>query len=760
MDRDPAMANAARRALEPFGPERAQVFTAPYSSLGSLVSQAVGAWGGRLGAAQAAATARATGSAEPCAAPEGSAGALPACGGSAGAAAEGPVMEVRLVLMDLGVASPQLDDGTNRRGLSFRRQGPLDMRLGGDGDATGETAAELVSVLPRPMLARLFEQAGELGPQEAQRVATAITEWRSSGRRRRRIGSVLELRTVVERCVAEAVGEPKGLAVQVRRERRRTKGAPLDCATVWRSAKDQARALAATEARRPRGPGLRALQGVWQALRVAVNEERAHLRTALEAARALLRGAGGRGASLALIAFERIESAYVEALCSAEAGLAPAAAPAAESAEASDAARSLAAEAAGTWAEAVAGSLWEGGQLTTRGRVGGDAADAAGGAPPRSEPLDPVDAALAELVGGADDGDEGSDAALAAQAGREEEEEEEEASAEDAGSLSTAAPADHGGAGSHEASDDGRYDDANDDDDDEGEGEGQAGAALGAAGLPVNAGWPPASVLLTPPGGLRPGRDEVSANSRSRSARLFVAAWDSALTAVSGPERAVAWPTRSTDRGVVGATAPLRAAERARERRKEGRRLARAAARRAADEARQLEVTGRAVPDDEPAMTAKGGLATRLKLRTRADAGADMAELRTDLDGDASAAAAARGGAVLGVYGNLRIVDDSAPARGADSADGESWSDGLFEPQDGEESLGWADGDDTDGTEAETPRARATGGAAPRISLRGALADPPVFAAPARPADDRRDADDAGSFDDWNAEWQAAKDRR
>ncbi|KAA0159412.1 hypothetical protein FNF28_05883 [Cafeteria roenbergensis] len=447
-------------------------------------------------------------------------------------------MEVRLVLMDLGVASPQLDDGTNRRGLSFRRQGPLDMRLGGDGDATGETAAELVSVLPRPMLARLFEQAGELGPQEAQRVATAITEWRSSGRRRRRIGSVLELRTVVERCVAEAVGEPKGLAVQVR------------------------------------------------------------------------------------------------------------------------------------------------------------------------------------------------------------------------------PPADHGGAGSHEASDDGRYDDANDDDDDEGEGEGQAGAALGAAGLPVNAGWPPASVLLTPPGGLRPGRDEVSANSRSRSARLFVAAWDSALTAVSGPERAVAWPTRSTDRGVVGATAPLRAAERARERRKEGRRLARAAARRAADEARQLEVTGRAVPDDEPAMTAKGGLATRLKLRTRADAGADMAELRTDLDGDASAAAAARGGAVLGVYGNLRIVDDSAPARGADSADGESWSDGLFEPQDGEESLGWADGDDTDGTEAETPRARATGGAAPRISLRGALADPPVFAAPARPADDRRDADDAGSFDDWNAEWQAAKDRR
>lgn len=737
MDRDPAMANAARRALEPFGPDRAQVFTAPYSTLGSLVARAVGAWGGRLGPAQAAAVARAAHANSAAASPASSAGA-----NSAEAAAGGPVMEVRLVLMDLGVASPQLDDGTNRRGLSFRRQGPLDMRLGGDGGAAGETAAELVSVLPRPMLTRLFEQAGELGPEEARRVATAITEWRSSGRRRRRIGSVLELRTVVERCVAEAVGEPKGLAVQVRRERRRTKGAPLDCTAVWRSAKEQTRALAATEARRPRGPGLRALQGVWQALRVAVNEERAHLRAALEAARALLRGARGRGASLALIAFERIESAHAEALSGAEAGVPIVAAPvAADEAEVAVATRSQVVEAAGAWAGAVAGSLWNGGQLASRGRVGDDAVDAADGARARRKLLDPVDAALAELVGGTAGVDGDSDGAPSARAGNEEEEAEEATSP----TAIRATDADAGGDVDHE--------------DDE------AGAASAAEGSPVAVGRIPASVLLTPPGGLRPGRDEVAANSRSRSARLFVVAWDSALSSASGPERVVAWPTRSTDRGVVGATAPLRAVERARERRKEGRRLARAAAHREAEQERQLQVTGRVAADDEPVMSTKGGLATRLQLQTRAEAGADMAELRTGLEGDAAVAAAARGGGggVLGVYGNLLIVDDSAPAGDSGSAGDDPWSDGLFELQDEEESLGWADDDYTGSDGSGLPRSRVASGSPPRISLRGGLANTPAFGAavggPARLAA-VREADEEGSFDDWNAEWQAAKERR
>jgi 16S rRNA (cytosine1402-N4)-methyltransferase len=58
-------------------------------------------------------------------------------------------------LVDLGVSSPQLDDPA--RGFSFRDAGPLDMRMGGE----GETVAELLARVDERELARILEEYGE-----------------------------------------------------------------------------------------------------------------------------------------------------------------------------------------------------------------------------------------------------------------------------------------------------------------------------------------------------------------------------------------------------------------------------------------------------------------------------------------------------------------------------------------------------------------------------------------------------------------------
>jgi 16S rRNA (cytosine1402-N4)-methyltransferase len=58
-------------------------------------------------------------------------------------------------LVDLGVSSPQLDDPS--RGFSFRSAGPLDMRMGGE----GETVAELLARVDEHELARILREYGE-----------------------------------------------------------------------------------------------------------------------------------------------------------------------------------------------------------------------------------------------------------------------------------------------------------------------------------------------------------------------------------------------------------------------------------------------------------------------------------------------------------------------------------------------------------------------------------------------------------------------
>ena len=72
------------------------------------------------------------------------------------------------IVADLGVSSPQLTDPV--RGMSFRSEGPLDMRMG-DSD---ETALELIERLSTDELADLIYQFGE--ERRSRRIARCIQQ--------------------------------------------------------------------------------------------------------------------------------------------------------------------------------------------------------------------------------------------------------------------------------------------------------------------------------------------------------------------------------------------------------------------------------------------------------------------------------------------------------------------------------------------------------------------------------------------------------
>lgn len=89
------------------------------------------------------------------------------------------------ILADLGVSSLQLDQGS--RGFSFRRDGPLDMRMG-----PGElTAAEVVNQYAEAQLEKIFRNYGE--ERQARRIARAV----GAQRRQKPIESTAELRDIV-----------------------------------------------------------------------------------------------------------------------------------------------------------------------------------------------------------------------------------------------------------------------------------------------------------------------------------------------------------------------------------------------------------------------------------------------------------------------------------------------------------------------------------------------------------------------------------
>ena len=110
------------------------------------------------------------------------------------ALAERGITQVAGVLLDLGISSPQIDNGA--RGFSFRFDAPLDMRM----DTTrGETAAEFLARADVREIAEVIRDYGE--ERFAAQIAKALVASRESGHPILRTGelSALVARTVKTR---------------------------------------------------------------------------------------------------------------------------------------------------------------------------------------------------------------------------------------------------------------------------------------------------------------------------------------------------------------------------------------------------------------------------------------------------------------------------------------------------------------------------------------------------------------------------------
>jgi 16S rRNA (cytosine1402-N4)-methyltransferase len=77
------------------------------------------------------------------------------------------VKQVDGVLLDIGISSPQIDEG--ERGFSFRFDGPLDMRMD---QSRGQTAAEFIAQATEQQLTGVIKDYGE--ERFAKQIARAI----------------------------------------------------------------------------------------------------------------------------------------------------------------------------------------------------------------------------------------------------------------------------------------------------------------------------------------------------------------------------------------------------------------------------------------------------------------------------------------------------------------------------------------------------------------------------------------------------------
>ncbi|HEY8075960.1 MAG TPA: 16S rRNA (cytosine(1402)-N(4))-methyltransferase RsmH [Labilithrix sp.] len=108
----------------------------------------------------------------------------------ADALAELGVGKVAGLCADLGVSSPQLDDAA--RGMSFRREGPIDMRMD---PSDGETALELIARLSDDDLANVLYEYGE--EKRSRRIARSVKRAFADNQ----LHTTLDLRRAIVRAV-------------------------------------------------------------------------------------------------------------------------------------------------------------------------------------------------------------------------------------------------------------------------------------------------------------------------------------------------------------------------------------------------------------------------------------------------------------------------------------------------------------------------------------------------------------------------------
>lgn len=99
------------------------------------------------------------------------------------------------VVLDIGVSSMQLDEAG--RGFSFMREGPLDMRMAGE----GESAADLVNTLDETELANLLFAYGE--ERKSRRIAHTIVTARAA----EPITTTTQLARLIEKSIGRKPGD-------------------------------------------------------------------------------------------------------------------------------------------------------------------------------------------------------------------------------------------------------------------------------------------------------------------------------------------------------------------------------------------------------------------------------------------------------------------------------------------------------------------------------------------------------------------------